>query len=401
MASPVDTSVKFAHADMPGAPVLSGTAGAMISVLDAFLVTGFGLKAADSGGTIAGGVCRIPFSSGASAVDKNAVILVAGAAPAGLNGEQKVTNFSSSWVEFKTSLPDGPVTGSVTFKIAPLGWEKVYSKTNVAVYRPTDPSSTRPYLRVDDADTMLSRVTVYEAMTDVDTGFNRMPATTNVANGYHWWKRTTAGAQAMQYALVGDSCGVYVAPMPSQNAGTMGNKGFTACYAGDLKSYRSGDAYCGLLTGGNTSGADAGNSAVYGNVFVNEAATMRTIMRRANGIGSAQTCERTAYGSTTSGFDGTLGVAPAPANNGLYMTPILVSDGGTLAINGVRGELPGALCSIQTGLPAAVGQGIGQLAGTGEYAGKTLLRLQIANRVDGGASQLGTGFFDITGPWRN
>lgn len=397
MASPVDTSVKFAYADMAGAPVLSGTAGSLISVLDAFLVSGFGLKAVDTG-VITGGICRLNFSSGVSCADKNAVILVAGATPAGLNGEQKVTNFSSSWVEFATALPDGPVSGSVTFKLAPLGWEKVFSKTNVAVYRPTDPAGTRPYLRFDDTGTTFARVTMYETMSDVDTGFNMAPAAATVAGGYYWWKRTTAGAQGMQYALAGDSAGLFYAPMPYQNVGTMGALGFNVCYAGDLKSYRSGDAYCGFLSGGTIS--TAGNSGWYGNVFVPEAVGTRSVTRRANGIGSAQTCDRTAYGATTSGYDGVFGPAPAGVNTGLYMTPIVVSDGGTLATNGPRGEIPGALCSIQSGVPNAVGLGIDQIDGTGAYAGKTLLRLQISNRIDGGAANTGTGFIDITGPWR-
>ena len=400
MASPVDTSVKFTHADMPGAPVLNGVAGSMLAVLDAFLVTGFGLKSVDSGGTISGGVCRLPFSSGAAAVDKNVVILVAGAAPAGLNGEQKVTNFSTAWVEFATALPDGPVTGTVSFKVAPLGWEKVFTKTGVAVYRPTDPSGTRPYLRVDDTGATFARVTMYESMTDVDTGFNIVPAAATVAGGYYWWKRTTAGSTATQYALVGNSNGAYVATMPSQNAGDMGTHGFTVCYAGDLNSYRSGDAFCGMLTGGEIGANNTGNSKLYGSVFTNDTAATRSVMRRSNGIGSAQTCARTAYGATTSGYDGSFGPAPATSNNGLYMTPIVVSDGGSFVTNGVRGEFPGALCSMQTGLPAALGQGVGQLDGTGEYAGKTLLRLQISDRIDGSAAQTGTGFFDITTPWR-
>lgn len=38
-----DTSVKYLHSAMPGAPVLSGTAGSLISVLDACLVNGLSL----------------------------------------------------------------------------------------------------------------------------------------------------------------------------------------------------------------------------------------------------------------------------------------------------------------------------------------------------------------------
>lgn len=399
MASPVDTSVKFMHADMAGAPVVNGVAGSLIGALDAFLVSGFGLKSAESG-AISGGVCRLNFASGVSAVDKNAVITVAGATPAGLNGEQKVTNFSTAWVEFKTALPDGPVSGTVTFKIAPLGWEKVFSKTNVAVYRPTDPAGTRPYLRVDDTGTTTARVTMYESMTDVDTGFNMAPALATIAGGYYWWKRTAAGAAGVQYALVGDGQGVFVGIMPNQASGSMGVNGFNVCYAGDLKSYRSGDAYCGLLTGGNTLATTLGNSSVYGNVFTQDTATTRTVMRRANGIGSAQTCERTAYGGTISGNNGSFGPAPAAVDNGLYMTPIVVSDGGPFATNGPRGDLPGALCSIQTAVVSLFGYGIGQVQGTGDYADKTLLRLHIDTRIDGTPTAPGTGFIDITGPWR-
>lgn len=399
MASPVDTSVKFVYADMSGSPVLNGVAGSLLAVLDAFLVTGFGLKSVDTA-TISAGTCRLNFSSGVSAVDKNAVILLSGATPAGLNGEQKVTNFSTAWVEFKTDLPDGAVTGSVSFKMASLGWEKVFAKTNVSVYRPVDPASTRPYLRVDDTGTTFARVMMYESMTDVDTGFNPAPAASVAAGGYYWWKRSTAGAPGVQYALAGDNRGVYVMPMPSQPAGSMGQYGFNACYFGDLKNYRSGDAYCGVITGGNNSANSTGNSSVYGNVFVPEPDTTRTVMRRANGIGTSQPCDRTAYGATVSGSNGVLGPAPAASDNGLYMTPIILADGGTFANNGPRGELPGALCSIQTRLSSLVGAGVGQLDGTGVYAGKTLLRVQVDTRIDSTVASPGTGFFDITGPWR-
>lgn len=175
MASPVDTSVKHFYSAMAASPALSGTAGALLSTLDACLVTGFGTKAADSA-VITGGVCRLSFASGVSAAKQEAVILVTGATPAALNGEQKVTAVANGWVEFKTALPDGAVTGSITFKVAPLGWEKVFSKTNVTVYRPTDPASTRPFIRVDDSNAAFARVQMYESMTDVDTGSGVTPA---------------------------------------------------------------------------------------------------------------------------------------------------------------------------------------------------------------------------------
>ena len=44
---PTDTTVKFYNSSMPGAPVLSGSAGAMLAVLQACLVDGWGAAAVD------------------------------------------------------------------------------------------------------------------------------------------------------------------------------------------------------------------------------------------------------------------------------------------------------------------------------------------------------------------
>ena len=87
MASIVDTSVKHFYSAMAGAPAVSGTEGSLIATLDACLISGFGAKAVDSA-TVAGGVCRLNFASGVSAAKQEAVILVTGASPAALNGEQ-------------------------------------------------------------------------------------------------------------------------------------------------------------------------------------------------------------------------------------------------------------------------------------------------------------------------
>jgi len=45
---PADTTVKVFHSGMTGAPSLSGTAGALIAVLDALLINGFGANNLDS-----------------------------------------------------------------------------------------------------------------------------------------------------------------------------------------------------------------------------------------------------------------------------------------------------------------------------------------------------------------
>ena len=79
MSSPVDTSVKYLHSGMTGAPVLSGAIGSMIAVLDACLVDGFALKSVNSL-VVASNIATINVSTGITA-EVGAVVLVAGATP--------------------------------------------------------------------------------------------------------------------------------------------------------------------------------------------------------------------------------------------------------------------------------------------------------------------------------
>src|SRR5574338_427743 len=142
--------VKYFHGQMTGAPVLSGTAGSRIAVLDACLINGF---------------------------EVNQVVLVAGATggAAALNGEWCVTAVSSTWIQFACpGIGDQTATGTITVKAAPSGsWSKVFSGTNKAAYKSTDPAATGCLLRVDDTSAQYAVVRGYETMTDVDTGSGR------------------------------------------------------------------------------------------------------------------------------------------------------------------------------------------------------------------------------------
>ncbi len=82
------TSVKYFHSELPGAPVLSGTAGSRIAVLDACLRDGWGLLTA-SGVSVAGGVATATFTASHS-FEPLSVILVAGASVPAINGEQRL-----------------------------------------------------------------------------------------------------------------------------------------------------------------------------------------------------------------------------------------------------------------------------------------------------------------------
>jgi hypothetical protein len=389
MASIVDTSVKHAYSSMTGAPAISGTAGSLISALDAFLVTGWGAKAVDSA-VISGGVCRLSFASGKSAAEFHSVIQVSGATPAGLNGEQRVTAVASGWVEFKTALPDGAATGSISFKMAPLGWEKVFSKTNVAVYRQTDPASTRSYYRVDDSNALYARVQMFESMTDVDTGIAAAPLT--VAGGYYWHKRGS-GTTASYWALAGDSRGVYAVlyPAASTTPASNLNAGGVSYYMGDLNSYRSGDAWSAVLTGVDSSGYTSNT----GCVFCTGSSGGISLKRMSHGLGAAVQAPRKVWGSSISGADTYFGAFPSSVDNSLRLSPILLADGP--ASSNPRGEMPGAYHCPQSGVVTSLGYDVTIIKGQGPFLGKQLLGTHIGS--PNGSNQ-GVAFIDITGPWR-
>ena len=391
MTSIVDTSVKHAYSSMAGAPVINGTAGSLIATLKAFLVTGWGTKAVDSA-AISNGVCRLTFASGKSAAEIHSVIALSGASPAALNGEQRVTAVASGWVEFKTDLPDGVVTGSLSFKMPSLGWEELYSKTNVSVFRSTDPSGSRPYLRIDDSNALFARVQMYEQMTDVDTGSAVAPA--SVSGGYYW-HRINSGNMSRYWLLMGDSRGFYWVNAAFNSgadaAQSPGAYGMVSAYFGDIRSNRSGDAWCAFLSGAVST--DYKNTA--GCVQQSDLDTGMTLQRASAGVGGAVATSRLVIGGGVSGVNASMGAFPARADNGWYLNAIPVSDGGW--VNGPRGNMPGALFCPQSGVAASMGYAVRFTDGKGAFAGKKLLSISIG--VPGIQNQ-GVGVFVASESWR-
>lgn len=393
MAYPVDTSVKHAYSKMTGASAISATAGALLGALRAFLVTGWGLKAVDSA-VISNGVCRLNFASGKSAAELHSVILLAGASPASLNGEQRITAVASGWVEFKTDLPDGSVTGAINFKMAPLGFEEAFPGTTTkAVFRSKDVSGTRAFFRVDDSNPTAARVQMYESMTDIDTGLAVSPRT--VAGGYYWTKAPVAASTPRNWLLIGDSRGFYFVNTPyndsSITAVTCGGYGLVSRYFGDIKSHRSGDAWCGFLSGVSVDTWDS----IQGCIFQDDSSAGSSLQRASTGLGAGQQTSRNVLSGGISGHQGPFGAFPARANNGLHLSEIPISDADWSS--GPRGVMPGAYHCLQSGVASALGFDVLFTDGQGEFLGKQLLTISIGSPA---SVNNGLAFFDATGPWR-
>lgn len=388
------TSVKWAVSSMVGAPTLNGTAGSLIAVLDAFLVNGFGTKAVDSA-QVTEGVCRLAITGASAAVD-HAVIQLAGVTGSGavLNGLQRVDKATTSYVEFACDLPDGALTGTITFKIAPLGWEKVFSKTNVAVYRSPDPAGTRAFYRVDDTNALYAQVQMYEAMADVDSGVAAAPA--SPSGGFYWHKRQSASSSGVYWVLVGDTRLFYplIAPSGTTSAASNAGIGVRGSFAGDINSYRSGDAWSAALGGApSTTYSD-----LQGCVFSSDSNAGLVLQRLSHGLGASAVCTRfvTGLASAASGADASMGAFPSRADNGVRLSPIVLSDG-VMGVGGPRGELPGVFHCPQAGVLAGYGAASVLKDGQGVFAGRKLLSIGIG-ALAGPAS--GCGFVDVTGPWR-
>lgn len=394
--------VKYLHSGMAGAPVLSGTAGAMIAVLDAGLKDGFGLKTVDSL-VVASNVATMTISTGHSA-ESGSVVTVAGATPSTLNGEWRVTATTTNTIQFATSgISDQTATGTITTKMAPLGWNKPYSGTNVGVYRSAEPASLGHYLRVDDTGTTEARVRGYEAMTTVDNGTGPFPLDTQIGGGGYWAKSSAANSTAHNWVLIGDGMffWLWVVPFDSTSVTSQG----MFFWFGDAIPTSSTDFFHTCL-GCRTSGTSYGYMPFY--TWDSNGYHLLFSPRSYTGVGSSASLKSTAEshlmqsGQASGGSNGGYALPyPHGTDNGLYMSRILTMEGGFSSSPTIRAALPGAYY-----LPQNIGFALGSkdtIDGQNDVTGRRLMALRYGI---GGGGQNGTGgiwgvgIFDITGPWR-
>lgn len=401
MASPVNTSVKFFREDFPGAPVLNGTAGALIGLLDACLCTGFGLRAATTL-VVSGGIATLLLPSDAKNPNLlNSVVLISGVtgALAALNGEQRVIFASPTELKFATAAADGAATGSVTVKTAPAGWEKKFPGTNTAGFKVLDPVSLGAYLWVNDIGTLNANVRAYENMTGVDAGTGAAPTIADSATGGFWNKSSAANAIANRWDLFADTRAFYYCPVPASGAFST-QVGQPSYFFGDEIAYKNGDPFAVALFSSTTSPT---SSVQLGNVFYggqSAASSMCRFLRSYTGLGSAVAAFAAPVSGTKSsgisGADNDQGVFPAPADGALRLSRIQSTEG---ANNGagalLRGEMPGIYYVPQTGVSSSFQRGDTVVMGP-----KLLYAVYVGTSSTDTSAAGGRGFFDITGPWR-
>ena len=395
------TSVKYFHSAMPNAPVLNGTAGSLINVLDACLVNGFGLAVVDTL-TVTDGIATATMSLGHS-FEPDTVALIAGASVPALNGQHRVLTTTVNTITFATAAPNGSATGTMSARLAPAGWEKAFSGTNLAAYRSLNMASTRCFLRVDDTGAIDGRVVGYESMIDVNTGTGIFPTNAQQSGGLFWPKASTTATTPRAWTIIADDRTFWYWANTHVTTASFGVNGATYGF-GDFASFKSGDAYACCVVG-HTATAGASNgplttavSATAQGAFVTSQGSF--CPRSWTGIGASAALDRESASfsggvSSQSGSSATFRFAyPNGPNNALLLSEMVLREQSPLTL---RGRLRGVIFVPQA-LSTTTFNWRDKIDGQGPYVGRKLMALKGAGPGNSATTDV-TQFFDITGPW--
>ena len=422
--------VKFFSSTMQGSPQLTNDWGCMTTLLDACLVNGFNLKPVSSI-TSAAGVATLNIAAG-HLYQVGQVLLIAGATQTEYNGEVLVLSVTSNALTYAvTGSPATPATGTITAKVAPLGWEIAFTATNKRAYRSKNVLSNRPYLWVDDGCdpaytttyAKKAKVTMAQGMSDIDTFVgarapfdSAFPTRNEVATGsgagvydgwYKWYyaratgngpDQSSPGAYNRPWTLVGDDRGFYLFNEGMDSVG-LGGKCFT-----DFESYRSADGFNTLLCGQdaycpanlNTYDLDGQGyqSSDWRSRFPRTLdgagkILMRSYLQIGNNVNPSFTSLNTNNGQTISGYS--TGISwPNGPDYSMILHPVLLKESSHL-----RGKIPGMFW-VHNDSPNF--NHLDTITGVAGYPGRTFLLLKVAHGV-GGSNYTATLAFDITGPW--
>ena len=382
-----------------GAPVLSGSAGALRAVIKACLVDGFGAGPVASI-TVAAGVATVAFS-GSHPYRVGSVIQIAGATPSALNGNKRTSTVVGSSITFPApGVPDGAATGTITAKMAPAGWVELFpgALANVLAVKPSAAEASGSVLRLDDTGTTTARVVGYEFLSAISTGDGAFPTEAQFPGGLYWPKSNVASTAARPWWVFADERSFLIWTAPHATYPTHG----TLFGFGDIVSAKSGDAYCGALFGGD-SGVSSVNSTIVGCIGVASnisAPSHAYIARLHSGLGGSQLVKKQAAYCNNEEYSGTSSYGsifsipyPNGADNSLRLSTVDLF----LGASGIRGVVAGAYHT-----PQAVGDAFSTGAivdGQGDYAGRMFVALRVWP-PGSTPSSAGTVFVDTTGPWR-
>lgn len=385
--------IKLYQSNQTGAPTLCGQVGSLIAVLNACLLNGYNLRPLTRI-TREGNVATAIADAG-HGFREHDIVRIAGADDPAYNGDVRIRQVTATRFEFDvTGQPPSPASGTITAKIAPLDWESPFVGSNKAVYRSTDVTSQRLLLRVDDTaqsgDANYGRgprsalVQMWESLSDLDNGSGKAEV---------WWRKAqNDNATARPWLLVGDRKRFWLVVNWSE---AYPNR-YVPYVFGDIASFKAGDGYGGLLGGYfdlhanwvephhyqltdtvHAVGTAVGNSGIW----------LARNYTQLGGRTNAQWVSAPAANGGT-GLGATPLPYPNPADNGVYVMPLLIQEQTGPSL---RGRLPGLLCPLH---PIAASE---PWRYPGFVVDGTPRELLLVNGCqNSGNAKLA---FDLTGPW--
>lgn len=314
--------------EQTSAPPMAGVVGYFIAILDAFLVTGFNSRNITSI-TVSSNVATATTST-VHGYEIGTVIANSGANESVFNGDFEILDTpTTTSFTFAVTTALTAATGTITCKVAPLGWEKTFSGTNKAVYRSLDVTTNQLYLCVDDTNAQYAAVTMYETMTNVDTG-------TGASTTKYWKKSSTSDTTSRPWYAIGNKKVFYI--FADWHASyTLQPTGYAF---GWFPSFKSGDGYNTMLIGHDVS-APAAQYANNDFAKLNGINSNGHILARSfSQLGGSQSFYKIGLGERgTMGNDS--GYAfPNPSNNGVHLFPVYIYE---VSNNILRGKLTGVL----------------------------------------------------------
>jgi len=315
-----------------GAPnTLNNAAGALITVLDACLVNGYGDQTITI--TSAGGVATVTTPSPHGLL-KTAKYTVSGANETAYNGEHSVTVVDGVTLTFPVAgTPVTPATGTITGRLSGSGWTKPFSGTYLASYL-QGTGSNGMSLRVDDTGTT-TRLVGYESMSDVNTGLQPFPTDAQMSGGEYQTKSSSATFR--DWVVVADEKRFYFFNNVNGSATNISGQGM---FFGDITSYLPGDSFSTMLAAGNTTTA-TNSSKFYSLTESFGTSTAHYLARPYTQLGGSMQCGKMVNGSkaapTGIGYAGY--PYPDPITNALHYDKVEVVE--PSPTSSIRGYLPG------------------------------------------------------------
>ncbi len=368
-----NTDVRTYDSTMSGAPVVSGTAGTLVALLDALGTDGFGSVTLTS---------LVVYNEVATAT-KNGhgfaliggttypVIRIAGADVSALNGDVRLTGSDANTFTFPApGIANQTVTGTITAKRAPVGLPKIFSGPSKGIYQFSAAvlNNYKGVCRFDDSPAQYPTVTMYESATGIDTGSGPTPT----SGSFYTAKSVAANSTARAWRAFADPLGLYLFINPD------GSNWHTALFFGYPLPHFAADAYHCLLIANHSASYAAGTLQTFNSESA--AGFARGISQSGGSVGA----RRYSHGKTNlMGVGGQAYQSPAINQPYFFGWPVEVWDGATLA----RAIMPGLLNPIHNSdIPnGTVENAIPQLSG----------RDVLVQKIH--TSRAG---IDITGPWR-